>query len=59
MRVKKYRAIFGDDVTADPIMLSITADVDVGLGEELDQLNITHQCCRTKMLTQVMYSEYY
>ncbi len=50
----------GYDVrTVNERILASSGAVTVELGEILDQLGINMECCRTKMLTQKPFYDYY
>lgn len=58
MRNELYMTTFGHTVF-DPSMLAIMPDLQVELGEVLDNLHLHLDCCRARMLTQVEFKELY
>ena len=53
---KVAKAMAGKDL--EPIYTQF-ADADVVVGDILDLFNIRIVCCRTRMITQVDFTEYY
>lgn len=49
---------FGDEAL-DPVMIAIIKDTHIELGDVLDQLHLTNNCCRARMITQVEFKEVY
>lgn len=50
-------AALGMDI--DPVQIAISGELDVELGDVLDQLNLHLDCCRTHIITQVEFKELY
>jgi DNA-directed RNA polymerase subunit N (RpoN/RPB10) len=43
----------------DPAMVQALGDLNIELGSVLDDLGVKRVCCRTKLLTQKLFQEYY
>jgi DNA-directed RNA polymerase subunit N (RpoN/RPB10) len=57
----RRRKIFAElgDVDIDPDVAIFTPELQVEMGDILDQLNLKLQCCRARMLTQVPFYDVY
>ncbi len=54
MKAARYQAAYealGADI--DPVFIPLCESLQVNMGEELDQLGLTLECCRIRMFTQV------
>lgn len=60
LAVKRERLAeeFGEEII-DPIMIAVVKDIQIELGDILDDLHLYNQCCRVRMLTQVEFKEVY
>jgi len=58
MKFDKQQAYFeAHAIDVDPAILPIVDDIDISVGDILDQLNIRLECCRVKIMTQVMFKD--
>lgn len=58
MQKEKYTSRFGD-IEFDPDMIAVNPALQVEVGDILDDLKLTNECCRTKMICQVEFKEVY
>lgn len=63
LRLEKYMAAYeksdGIEWDIDPTMLAISEVVDIDLSDVFDQLRIYTDCCRSRLMSQVEFKEYY
>lgn len=60
MRRDKYREFFAKSgIEIRPDYIPIAGDITVETGDILDALHLHLECCRTKMITQVLWEEVY
>lgn len=57
--MKEYESKDGIDYDIDPSMLAIAGAVEIDLIDVFEQLHITHDCCRARLMGQVEFKEYY
>lgn len=58
MRVDAYREYFKDHEHVTPAMITLST-VQVDISHVFKALNIHTQCCKTQLMSQVRFSEYY
>jgi DNA-directed RNA polymerase subunit N (RpoN/RPB10) len=58
IRADRLAEEFGDEAL-DPTMIAIIKDVQIEMGDVLDQMHLHNECCRARMLTQVEFKEVY
>ena len=58
MRADKFALEFGD-TDIKPNLVSLNDELQVELDDILNMLNITHDCCRTRMMSQIEFKELY
>jgi DNA-directed RNA polymerase subunit N (RpoN/RPB10) len=58
IRRERLAEEFGEEAL-DPTMIAIIQDVQIELGDVLDQLHLHNECCRVRMITQVEFKEVY
>ncbi len=60
LRLKAYMKYFEDmSIDISPDRIPISEDIKVELRSVFEELNITTACCKTRLMTQVEYTEYY
>lgn len=60
LRLKAYMKYFEDQgIDISPDCIPFSEDIKVELKDVFTELNIGVQCCKTRLLTQVEFSEYY
>lgn len=57
MRKDKLKEKYGSVIDAS--MLQATSDLEIELGQILDDIGVTTICCRTKLLTQKLFVDVY
>lgn len=60
MRIRAYMKYFEDlGIDISPDRIPISEDIKVELRDVFEQLNIHVPCCKSHLLTQVEFTEYY
>lgn len=60
LKRRKYEEYFKKTgIEIAPTRVPICTDVQIDVGDILDALHIKCECCRTRMISQIEFKEYY
>jgi len=61
LRLEKYAQGYADAENGDidPYMLAICESFDLGLSDIYEQLDVHLECCKTRLMTQTEFKDYY
>lgn len=61
MRAERLKEALKNHPTSDilPSMIPMSDEIQPLLGDVLDSMNMRRSCCRQKLLTTSLFSEYY
>lgn len=60
MKQEKYEEYCKKNgIVIEPKRVTVSSDVHVDVGDILDALHLHTDCCRSRMITQIEFKEYY